>query len=45
MKIKINKNIFFFIFGKDPTRFDLAPSISIRSGESRLRSSLDKIVC
>jgi len=36
MKIKTNKNI--FIFGKSPTRFDLAPTYLHRS-------SLDKIVC
>jgi len=26
MKIKRNKNIFYFIFGRGPTRFDLAPT-------------------
>jgi len=47
MKIKTNKTIFFLILGKGPTRFDLAPSISIniKNEEWGLRSSLDKIVC
>jgi len=26
MKIKTNKNIFYFIFGRSPTRFDIAPT-------------------
>jgi len=47
MKIKTNKIIFFifFIFGMARQGLTLLLRISIRNGESGLRSSLDKFVC
>jgi len=45
MKIKTNKNIFFLILEGARQGLTLLLRISIRNGESGLRSSLDKIVC
>jgi len=36
MKIKTNKNIFIFIFGRGPTMFDLAPTYLHQEWRSRV---------